>query len=134
MVIVYILGNKTLRCLLIDKIKHLVVEIEDETTIELFYENIFSLILSLCKQLVDLSFIEWLPKRRMSISIFKLPKTSCVSSTLTKLEIRINTFDDCLYLLDGRLEFLSTLIVDIGKISISRSNIDNTVSRKRIVR
>jgi hypothetical protein len=40
-----------------------------------------------------------------------MPLTSCVSSTLTKLTIDINTFDDCLYLLDGRLDSLSAFCV-----------------------
>ena len=50
------------------------------------------------------------------------------SSTLVELHININLFDDCLYLLDGRLSQLQKLFVnvwyifplqspDIGKVS-----------------
>ncbi|CAF4894152.1 unnamed protein product [Rotaria socialis] len=80
----------------------------------------FALILSISKCLIDLTFTE-----RIQISFSNLPSTNCVSSTLTKLKINVNTFDDCLYLLDGRLQHLSIMIIDIDEISDSSSNIDN---------
>ncbi|CAF3747404.1 unnamed protein product [Rotaria sp. Silwood1] len=49
---------------------------------------------------------------------------SCFSSILTKLTINVNTFDDCLYHLDGRFIRLSTLIINIEKISISISDLE----------
>jgi hypothetical protein len=36
-----------------------------------------------------------------------------MSSTLIKLKINVPHFTDCLYLLDGRLESLSTLIINV---------------------
>ncbi|CAF4791928.1 unnamed protein product [Rotaria socialis] len=81
----------------------------------------FALILSISKCLIDLTFTE-----RIRISFSNLPSTSCVFSTLTKLKINVNTFDDCLYLLDRCLQHLSILIIDIAEISDSSSNIDNT--------
>ncbi|CAF1159786.1 unnamed protein product, partial [Rotaria sordida] len=48
------------------------------------------------------------------------------SSTLTKLTINVNSFDDCLYLFNGCLKSLSTLISRIKKITRSLSEIDNT--------
>ncbi|CAF4888637.1 unnamed protein product [Rotaria socialis] len=128
----YLTGNTMLRFLLMDQIKHLVVEIKDETTTAtgLSYKNtldILSLILFSSKRLTHLIFSEWSSEEPLAISIFNHPTASCVSSTLTQLEIHIDTFDDCLYLLDGRFECLTTLIVNILKISISKSNIDNTV-------
>ncbi|CAF3386053.1 unnamed protein product [Rotaria socialis] len=127
----YLTGNTMLRFLLMDQIKHLVVEIKDETTTAtgLSYKNtldILSLILFSSKRLTHLIFSEWSSEEPLAISIFNHPTASCVSSTLTQLEIHIDTFDDCLYLLDGRFECLTTLIVNILKISISKSNIDNT--------
>ncbi len=68
------------------------------------------------------------------ISISNLPTTSCVSSTLTKLNIMVNAFDDCLYLLDGRLESLSTLVIEIWAITDSLSNKDNTVNINGIIK
>ncbi|CAF2140517.1 unnamed protein product, partial [Rotaria magnacalcarata] len=84
-------------------------------------------------QLDSLSFINFQKEtfyqyltEPLAISIFNHPTASCVSSALTRLEIHIDTFDDCLYLLDGRFECLTTLIVNIRKIFVSKSNIDNT--------
>jgi hypothetical protein len=44
------------------------------------------------------------------------PPPTFSSSTLRKLKIRLQTFNDCLYLLDGRFNQLQTLIVDLMKI------------------
>jgi hypothetical protein len=88
----------------------------------------FEMILSIGKHLCDLNFRRHLFNEDLLVSIFNLPTASCVSSTLTKLTINVNSFDDCLYLLDGRLECLSTLIIDITKITDSSLNKDNTVS------
>jgi hypothetical protein len=86
------------------------------------------MILSTCERLCDLTFNQCILNKNLRVSIFNLPTTSCVSSTLTKLNINVNTFDDCLYLLDGRLECFSTLIVDISAITESSLNKDNTDS------
>ena len=60
-------------------------------------------------------------------SVFNLSSTNCVSSALTKLKIDVNTLDDCLYILDGRFDCLSTLIIDIEKMRPLLSIIDTTV-------
>jgi hypothetical protein len=91
--------------------------------------DLFALILSLFQHLKDLTINHLLSGRSWTDSTFNLMSTYHVSSTLTKLKIKVNTFDDCLYLLDGHLECLSILIIDIIKISKSPlSNINNTVS------
>ncbi|CAF3391541.1 unnamed protein product [Rotaria socialis] len=48
-----------------------------------------------------------------------------MSSTLTKLKINVETFNDYLYLL-GNLKSLSTLIIDVKLILFSLSRINNT--------
>jgi hypothetical protein len=93
----------------------------------------FELILSLGKCLVDLTFSEWFSGKSLDISTLNITSTSYVSSTLIKLKIEVNTFDDCLYLLDGRLQCLSTLIIKIFEICDSLANIDNKVSIYLIV-
>jgi len=40
----------------------------------------------------------------------------------------VKSFDDCLYLLDGRLNCLSTLIIYVHEIAYTIGTIDNTVS------
>ncbi|CAF4314197.1 unnamed protein product [Rotaria sp. Silwood2] len=90
--------------------------------------NIVSFILSIGKCLTDLTFgLRWIDEC-MEFSFFELPSTTFVSSSLTKLVITLYTFDDCLYLLDGRLKHLSILSIDIVKIRRASSNIDNTKS------
>jgi hypothetical protein len=51
------------------------------------------------------------------LSLCGLPSTTFSSSTLSKLCINASTFDDCLYLLDGRLQNLNELIVRIYDIN-----------------
>ncbi len=78
--------------------------------------NVFALILSLCKNLTVLNFCDMFPTRKCETHVFYLPSTSYMSSTLIKLKINVTTFIDCLYLLDGRLDSLSTLIINVGQI------------------
>jgi hypothetical protein len=47
---------------------------------------------------------------------------------LTVLKINVKSFDDCLYLLDGRINCLSTLIIYVQEIAYTLGTIDNTVS------
>jgi len=90
--------------------------------------NLFTLILFLCKHLTNLTIRQLYAARSLTDSTFKLTSMRPVSLTLTKMKINVNTFDDCLYILNGHFECLSTLIIDIYKISDSSSNIDNRVS------
>ncbi|CAF4151365.1 unnamed protein product, partial [Rotaria sordida] len=50
------------------------------------------------------------------LSLCYLPSTTFSSSILTHLYINVETFDDCLYLLDGRLRKLTTLCVNVYSI------------------
>ncbi|CAF1129772.1 unnamed protein product [Rotaria sordida] len=124
----YLTGDTIVCSLLTNQIKHLDVEIKDDITREFSDENesnMFELILSLGKCLVNLTFSEWFSGKSLHISTLNITSTGCVSSSLTKLKIEVNTFDDCLYLLDGRLQCLSTLIIKIFEICYSLANIDN---------
>lgn len=59
---------------------------------------------------------------------FNLSSINLKSSTLTTLKANVKSFDDCLYLLDGRLNCLSKLIIGIKIIADTSGTIDNTVS------
>src|SRR5437588_559228 len=74
--------------LITDQITNLSIEITDEITPEL--STIFALILSKCKHLNELTYKHWFTDKNLTISIFNLPLTSCVSSILTKLNIFVN--------------------------------------------
>jgi hypothetical protein len=95
--------------------------------------NILALILSVGKCLSDLTIIQHFSGKCPTISSLNLRYTSSISSTLIKLTINVLTFDDCLYLLNGCFESLSTLIIDIMEITRLSSNIDNTVSISAII-
>jgi hypothetical protein len=47
---------------------------------------------------------------------------------LTTLKINVKTFDDCLYLLDGRFNCLSMLVIEVESIADTLGTSDNTVS------
>jgi hypothetical protein len=64
------------------------------------------------------------------LSFIDVPLATFVSSNLTKLCITVDSFGDCLYLLDGRLNQLSTFIVIIINVKDSSSMEFNSVSYK----
>jgi hypothetical protein len=80
--------------------------------------NIFALILSLTKRLIHLNFCHLFSHRRTWISIYYLPEISHMSSNLTQLKINVETFFDYLYLLDGRLNSLSKLIINVREFEL----------------
>ena len=121
--------NSILDNLLTQQIQHLNIDISyDPKSKECqILSIIFTLIISRCQRLINLNFCQLFYDRKTLICIHEFPSTSCTSSTLAKLKVNVATFDDCLYILDGRFDCLSTLIIDIEKIRPLLSNIDTTV-------
>ncbi|CAF3985651.1 unnamed protein product [Rotaria sordida] len=118
-------NNTIVRKLLNEQITCLTIDVKDkprEPSSETLYV-IFTLILSLCKQLNKLSFCQF--DNRSTFRTFDSSSTNFKSSTLTELKINVETFDDCLYLLDGRFNCLSRLIINIEIISSTSGTIDN---------
>ena len=62
-----------------------------------------------------------------ALTLSDLPSTTFSSSILTQLCIDVSTLDDCLYLLDGRLKQLTTLIVRIHYVDDSSTIVHNMV-------
>jgi hypothetical protein len=62
------------------------------------------------------------------LSIYNRPPNTCSSSTLSILSIVVASFDDCLCLLDGRLNKLFSFSIKIDFIDETPSTVDNTVS------
>ncbi len=104
--------------LLAEQIQHLNIDISFDPKIKSceVLSSIFVLILSRCKRLISLNFCQLFYDRKTPICISKLPSTSYMSSTLTKLKINVLTLNDCAYLL-GHLKCLSTLIIHVERIS-----------------
>jgi hypothetical protein len=118
-----------------DQITHLSVEIYHKTEeIRLRFEpNLLEMILFICRRLTDLTFSQYSSYTFFGFLSWEIRYGSSLSSTLTQLRIKVNTFDDCLYLLSGCLQSLSTLIIRINKTNRSSLKIDNTVSISAII-
>jgi hypothetical protein len=99
--------NLILRNLLTDQIKHLNIDIkETRESYSKIGSEIFAIILSLCKNLVVLSFCHVFSARNYSPPLSYLERGRCISSTLL----------DCLYLFDEPFACLSTLIINMSSI------------------
>jgi hypothetical protein len=118
-----------LRDLLSKQITHLNIDIEIAVYCSETVAKIFALILSLCKQLTVLNFGDMFTRRKCATPVFYIGNPINMSSTLMKLKISVVNFADCLFLLDGRFECLSTLIIDVSSISDGIGGIGGRVSR-----
>ncbi|CAF3228767.1 unnamed protein product [Rotaria sp. Silwood2] len=125
----YLTDDSILREVLTEQITNLKIDIQDaqSTKGRIIGSDIFVLILSLCKRLTNLNFCHMYHYRRLPFCIFNYVRsTHCMSSTLTNLKICVINFGDCLYLLDGRLDCLSTLIIHVNRIYCPSSIIQKT--------
>ena len=95
----------------------------DQTT------NVFIKLLDFFENLNYLSCIGSFVTGNPVLSFIDLPSTTFVSSNLTKLCITVDNFGDCLCLLDGRLNQLSSFTVHIYSINRSSRNTVNMVSK-----
>ncbi|CAF0986378.1 unnamed protein product [Rotaria sp. Silwood1] len=75
--------------------------------------SIVNYILNVCTNLICLILYESLYKNRVRLLLDDEFLPTFRSSTLLKLNIRVQCFDDCLHLLDGRFNQLHTLCVDL---------------------
>jgi hypothetical protein len=88
--------------------------------------NLLLYILTMFNNLRYLEFYQNLDKVATRVCFDHEP--SIFSSTLVELHITVFLFDDCLYLLDGRLNQLRTLFVNVSYIFSPRSTISNKVN------
>ncbi|CAF1260334.1 unnamed protein product, partial [Adineta steineri] len=131
-----ILGNDALIQLIVKQITHLNIniidEIIDETDNNNDQLNVFELILSISKCLIEFTFHQSIKNNHQCLFIDHLSSTNPICSTLTKLDIEINTFDDCLSLLDGRFPSLSHFLVYVNYISSISSDIDKITKLSKL--
>ena len=78
-----------------------------------FINDIYNRIFILCTNLkyLDLDFNDF--SLSFEPLLTGLPSTTCCSSSIVHLRIKMHNIDDCLYLLDGRLSQLHTLIIKL---------------------
>jgi hypothetical protein len=111
------------------QISHLHVTAAEESTVESMMNlvtHIFPHIFTTLTNLTHLDFFideAFYEPPRLS----DFPSTTCYSSSLVYLRVRLNTLDDCLCLLDGRLSQLHTFIVKINETENSSVIVDKTV-------
>ncbi|CAF4042645.1 unnamed protein product [Rotaria sp. Silwood2] len=119
-------SNTILRKLLKEQITCLKIDVKDKPTKPSpeTFSVILAFILCVCKRLIKLNFCQ--SYHRSTFCTFELSLTNFKSSILTTLKINVKTFGDCLYLLDGRFNCLSTLIIYVKIITDTLGTIHNT--------
>ncbi|CAM4834649.1 unnamed protein product [Rotaria magnacalcarata] len=127
----YNIDEESARCLFTDEILSSGIFKNQITTLLItidknneFYEemilsakNICNHILTVFTSLISLTLYESSYKKRIPLLFDDAFLPTFRSSTLLKLKIRVQCFDDCLYLLDGRFNQLHTLCVDLTHIN-----------------
>ncbi|CAF3504800.1 unnamed protein product [Rotaria socialis] len=112
----YFTNKSSLRSIFQEQITNLILINNDECAraCSLDYTaEIYAHILTFFKNLKILRIIEPSVVSYPPLSLCYFPSTTFSSSILTHLYINVQTFDDCLCLLDGRLKQLTTLFVTV---------------------
>ncbi|CAF1182272.1 unnamed protein product [Rotaria sordida] len=113
----YLTDDLILHDLLTKQITHLNIDMKISRELaSKTVSKIFQLILSLCKKLISLNFCDMYPTRKCISPLHYLLREGYTPSSLIKLKIGVSVLTDCLYLLDGSLISLSTLIIDVTSI------------------
>ncbi|CAF1310975.1 unnamed protein product [Rotaria sordida] len=110
----YIFNEKSPFIYVLKQISDLVVTISDEILeksnmklLTYIYNRIFGLVTNL--KYLDMDSSDTYTSSRSLLT--GLPSTTCCSSSIVHLRIKMQNIDDCLYLLDGRLSQLHTLLI-----------------------
>ena len=129
--ILFLCLDKKLKCSIFkNQITTLIIEI-DPYKAELWTLNdICNRIFSVCKNLTHLIVYESSYKNGVPL-FFDLPSPKLSSSTLLVLNIKVQNFFMCLYLLDGRFNQLHTFHIELINIHPPREAIENQVSSRK---
>ena len=123
---VQLIDGSSIACLFKEQVKCLhAVNVKRESNSELFTDTLIR-IFALCKNLIELDVGGTGVNSLLSMS--SQPLHTCFSSSLAYLCVKVANFDDCLCLLDGRLDKLTAFSVKINSIGETRSSVNNTVS------
>ncbi|CAF1180627.1 unnamed protein product [Adineta steineri] len=119
----YLTDESPISHLFQQQIRHLTITSEKEICTSRSFTDVCIRILAMCRNLSYLNMNQWLITNQAYLSIRYRPPNVCFSPNLHTLSINVIDFDDCLRLLDGRLEQLRSFTVRIY--SIKRSMVDN---------
>ncbi|CAF4293920.1 unnamed protein product [Adineta steineri] len=121
----YLTDESPISRLLQQQIRHLTVKCDKEMVINRSFTDVCVRILAIGRNLSYLNVHQWLITNHACLSIRDRPPNVCLSSNLHTTFIYVDTFDDCLCLLDGRLEQLRSFTVHILLITGSVVNNNN---------
>ncbi len=114
-----------------NQIRTLIISIDEDDMLSPTTKNICNDIFTIFTNLSQLILRESSYKNHVRLFLADgLLLSTFRSSTLLELRVRIQCFDDCLYLLDGRFSQLHTLYVDFTHIR-HPEEIENKVSCTR---
>jgi hypothetical protein len=116
-----LLENSSISGLLGNQLTHITVVIRKITCSGIFFTNTCARILAMYTKLSYLNINQAVKSHRTKLSSWDQPRNFFCSSHLRTLIYDAERFDDCLYLLNGRFDQLSSFTVNIR--SIERSSL-----------
>jgi hypothetical protein len=127
--------DETMLHILTNQITHMMVDIDlgKRKVSPIDQSNLFQFILLHCTRLNELIFFEKSWDEYLTLSSLIIQNRNYLSSTVTKLTIYVNTINDCLYLLNGCFQSLSTLIIRICESTYRSLTVENTVNIRLII-
>ncbi|CAF4044009.1 unnamed protein product [Rotaria sp. Silwood1] len=117
------------------KILHLTLTIKDGNTaryIRKLSTNVFTTILKMFTNLTHLDFCLTDICSYPPSSFINLVPTTSYPSNIIHLNVSVYNFDDCLYLIDGRLSQLQRFIVEVDDIYTTSMTINNMVKYSKV--
>ena len=99
-----------------------------DITLKEYTKKISGIILAFFAHLKHLTIMPSSFNNCSLLSFYKLSSLTFSSSSLTTLCVNVDDFNDCLALLDGRLQQLNTLIIEIDSIHYQTSESYKMVS------
>ena len=112
------------------QIKRLIIGIDRNRNDLCTIVKICTCIFRVFVNLTDLKFCESWYENALPL-LFDVPFRSFSSSNLLELNLKVQSFSNLLYLVDGRFSQLHTLIVDLNNIVYQPKHLENKVSLKR---
>ena len=113
-----------------EQIFHAVLTVMDKSESASLSDVAMHLYLPIFNLLKSVTYLDFVIKdsfRYPPLSLDDFPPNACFSSTIVHLSIKVMDLEDCLSLLDGRLNRLHTFIVEIHHICPSTNDLANTV-------
>ncbi|CAF4605006.1 unnamed protein product, partial [Rotaria sp. Silwood2] len=118
------LDEKLISSIFKNQITTLTIAIDPDKKVWSTMENICNQIFTVFINLTHLIFCDASYKDNVRL-LFKIPSPNFSSSSLLVLNIKVQTFDVCLYILDGRFEQLHTLHIELANTSSPSKEIEN---------